>query len=169
MFTICRVAAVPLFVGVYYLPFAMAAPITAGIFVAAASIDLAEGCFGTRAEECDVTTVSNFLDPVSSSWSRRLMVMAALFLLISKGPPGVPPWAVTVPTVISVGRKTVLSAMRKWERERKNVVIATGGDEPYKPPVVNIKSLQVGSFMGRLTPPPRGGERRRSRRGSGVK
>jgi cardiolipin synthase (CMP-forming) len=102
-----RIAAIPAFVGVFYLPHDWMSPTTqnwtgAIIFTAAAITDWLDGYLARRLGQ--TTAFGAFLDPVAD----KLMVAAALVILVKMNRAD--------PTLafIIVGREIAISALREW-------------------------------------------------------
>jgi len=118
-----RIALIPAFVGVYYLPHDWMTPtqqnwIGALIFSAAAITDWADGYLARRLGQ--TSAFGAFLDPVAD----KLMVTAALILLVKMGR------ADAVLAFIIVGREIAISALREWMAEigqRGSVAVSTIG------------------------------------------
>ena len=102
-----RILAIPLLIGLYYLPPEILTPrhidLTATIlFIAAALTDWADGYLARRFNQ--VSSFGAFLDPVAD----KLMVAAALIMLVSLGR------APTLVALIIIGREIAISALREW-------------------------------------------------------
>ncbi|HXF80560.1 MAG TPA: CDP-diacylglycerol--glycerol-3-phosphate 3-phosphatidyltransferase [Usitatibacter sp.] len=102
-----RILAIPLFVGVLYLPDSWISDRTASItsmwiFIAAAVTDWLDGYLARRWNQ--TTSFGAFLDPVAD----KLMVAAALIVLTYQGL--VDPFA----SLIIIGREITISALREW-------------------------------------------------------
>ena len=105
--TYLRIAAIPLFVAVLYVPESWIAERTANvvsmwIFIVAAITDWADGYLARKWNQ--TTPFGAFLDPVAD----KLMVAAALIVLTEKG--FVDPLA----TLIIISREITISALREW-------------------------------------------------------
>lgn len=105
--TLLRIALIPLFVLVFFLPFTGAHFISALIFSAAAITDWADGYVARKYNQS--TKLGAFLDPVAD----KLMVVIALVLLVTLHPKA---WF-AVCAVVIVGREIVISALREWMAE----------------------------------------------------
>ena len=102
-----RILAIPLFVGVLYLPDSWISDRTASItsmwiFIAASVTDWLDGYLARRWNQ--TTSFGAFLDPVAD----KLMVAAALIVLTYQGL--VDPFA----SLIIIGREITISALREW-------------------------------------------------------
>jgi cardiolipin synthase (CMP-forming) len=123
LLTWLRIAAIPIFVGVYYLPdtFLSAAAknwLGAGVFVAAALTDWLDGYLARKLGQ--TSSFGAFLDPVAD----KLMVAAALIVLVQMGR------ADAVLAIIIIGREITISALREWMAQAgksKSVAVSTIG------------------------------------------
>ena len=110
--TVLRIALIPVFVGIFYLPhnlFALGMHPTATLNVAAASVfalasftDWLDGYWARRFNQ--TSSFGAFLDPVAD----KLMVTAALIVLVEFGRVG------AVVSLIIIGREIAISALREW-------------------------------------------------------
>ncbi|THF67189.1 CDP-diacylglycerol--glycerol-3-phosphate 3-phosphatidyltransferase [Pseudothauera nasutitermitis] len=105
--TWARIALIPIFVGVFYLPdpwlgAAARNLIATSIFVVAAVTDWFDGYLARSLGQ--TSAFGAFLDPVAD----KLMVAAALILLVQLGR------ADAVIAVIIIGREITISALREW-------------------------------------------------------
>lgn len=105
--SLTRIAVVPVFVVVFYLPFAWASVATATIFAIAAFTDWLDGYLARKLNQ--TSRFGAFLDPVAD----KLLVAVALILLVSADPG---PW-LTIPAIIIIGREIAISALREWMAE----------------------------------------------------
>lgn len=105
--TLLRIALIPLFVLVFYLPFAWAYPASAYVFLLAGITDWLDGYLARRWEQ--ISAFGAFLDPVAD----KLMVAAALVMLVDKHSSV---W-LAVPAIVIVGREIGVSALREWMAE----------------------------------------------------
>jgi cardiolipin synthase (CMP-forming) len=123
LLTWLRIAAIPIFVGVYYLPdtsLSGAAKnwLGAGVFVAAALTDWLDGYLARKLGQ--TSSFGAFLDPVAD----KLMVAAALIVLVQMGR------ADAVLAIIIIGREITISALREWMAQAgksKSVAVSTIG------------------------------------------
>ncbi|MBM3114219.1 CDP-diacylglycerol--glycerol-3-phosphate 3-phosphatidyltransferase [Jeongeupia naejangsanensis] len=123
MLTWLRVALIPVFVGLFYLPdvlvsMPMKNEVGAVIFAVAALTDWFDGYLARRWNQ--TSSFGAFLDPVAD----KLMVAAALILLVEIG--RAPAWL----AVIIIGREITISALREWMAQlgkTKSVAVATIG------------------------------------------
>jgi CDP-diacylglycerol---glycerol-3-phosphate 3-phosphatidyltransferase len=105
--TLLRIALIPLFVLVFYLPFSWASPASAMVFALAGITDWLDGYLARRWGQ--ISAFGAFLDPVAD----KLMVAAALIMLVDKhGSLGL-----AIPAIVIVGREIGVSALREWMAE----------------------------------------------------
>ena len=102
-----RVAAIPLLVGIFYLPGTWLSPleknvIATAIFVFAALTDWLDGFLARRMHQ--ESAFGQFLDPVAD----KLIVAAALLVLLNMD--RVQVWV----ALIIIGREITISALREW-------------------------------------------------------
>jgi CDP-diacylglycerol---glycerol-3-phosphate 3-phosphatidyltransferase len=107
LLTLLRIVLIPVFVGVFYLPFQGARVSCALIFAAAAVTDLLDGHLARRWGQ--TSPLGAFLDPVAD----KLMVAVALVLLVQAQPSP----ALAVPAAVIIGREITISALREWMAE----------------------------------------------------
>ena len=105
--SLTRIAVVPVFVGVFYLPFAWVNIATAIIFAVAAFTDWLDGYLARKLNQ--TSRFGAFLDPVAD----KLLVAVTLILLVAADPG---PWLV-IPAIIIIGREIAISALREWMAE----------------------------------------------------
>ncbi len=105
--TLLRIALIPVFILVFYLPVSWAGAATAGIFAVAALTDWLDGFLARRMDQA--SAFGAFLDPVAD----KLMVAVALVLLVEAHPT---PW-MAIPAAIIIGREIAVSALREWMAE----------------------------------------------------
>jgi CDP-diacylglycerol---glycerol-3-phosphate 3-phosphatidyltransferase len=105
--TLLRIALIPLFIIIFYLPFKWSYPVSALVFTLAAITDWIDGYVARKYDQA--TAFGAFLDPVAD----KLMVATALVLLVGVH---ANPWF-AVPAVVIVGREIVISALREWMAE----------------------------------------------------
>ena len=105
--TLLRIALIPVFVVIYYLPWSLAAQVSAVVFLLAAITDWLDGYLARRLNQ--VSPLGEFLDPVAD----KLMVATALVLLVQTD--ATP--ALAIPAAIIVGREITISALREWMAE----------------------------------------------------
>ena len=115
-----RIAIVPLFVLLYYLPWRWGHFCAAVFFSLAAITDWLDG-YIARTYHLS-SRFGAFLDPVAD----KLMVAVALVLVVGE----VPMPFLTIPAAIIVGREIIVSALREWMAEigkRNNVSVSIVG------------------------------------------
>ena len=157
--TLLRIAVIPVFVVVYYLPFPFAHLATTALFVLAAITDWLDGYLARKLDQS--SAFGAFLDPVAD----KLMVAVALVLLASD--PRVQArvydarlFAVVV--AIIIGREIAVSALREWMAHlgnRARVAVTVVGKIKtigqmiaipfllYRQPVFGLPVFQTGEVM----------------------
>jgi cardiolipin synthase len=126
--TVLRIALIPVFVGIFYLPhnlYALGEHPTHTLNVAAAAVfavaALTDWLDGWWARKYKLTSnFGAFLDPVAD----KLMVAAALIVLVEFGRVG------AIVSLIIIGREIVIGALREWMAgvgERGSVAVAQIG------------------------------------------
>ena len=128
LLTWLRIALIPLFVLVFFLPFDWARPVCSLIFVTAGLTDILDGYLARRLNQ--TSRFGAFLDPVAD----KLMVATALVLIVHSAPAafGIP---VALAAAVIIGREITISALREWMAEGGNRhVVAVG-------PVGKIKTV----------------------------
>ena len=118
--TLLRIALIPVFIVVYYLPWEWHHFASSAIFGLAALTDWVDGYLARKLKQ--VTPFGAFLDPVAD----KLIVVAALILLLEVH---ASPWF-ALPVIVIIGREIVISALREWMAEmgyRGTVAVATIG------------------------------------------
>lgn len=108
--TLLRVALIPIFMVVFYLPWSGAHIASALIFMLAAMTDMLDGYLARTLHQ--TSAFGKFLDPVAD----KLMVAVALVLIVGEyqGKFNV---TLTIPAAIIVCREIVISALREWMAE----------------------------------------------------
>ena len=102
--TLFRIALIPLFVVVFYLPFSWANVAATVIFALASVSDWVDG-YLARSMQLE-SSFGAFLDPVAD----KLMVVVIIVLLVQANPS----IYVALPSVIIVAREISISALREW-------------------------------------------------------
>lgn len=112
--TLFRICLIPLFVIVFYLPFAWSDLAAAAIFTFASITDWVDGYLARLLKQ--ESSFGAFLDPVAD----KLMVVVAIVLIVQAHPSVY----VAIPSVIIVAREISVSALREWMAELgdRNVV-----------------------------------------------
>ena len=105
--TLMRVALIPIFILLYYLPYGWSYLAAAIIFTVACVTDWLDGYLARKWEQS--TPFGAFLDPVAD----KLMVAVALVLLVQAHAN----FWVTAPAMVIIGREIVISALREWMAE----------------------------------------------------
>ncbi len=105
--TLLRIALIPVFVGIFYLPWHWANEMTTLVFALAAITDWFDGYLARRWNQ--TSAFGAFLDPVAD----KLIVAVALVLLVQIHPS---PWLAIAAAVI-IGREITISALREWMAE----------------------------------------------------
>lgn len=118
--TLIRIALIPVFVLVFFLPFAWAPPVAAIIFATAALTDALDGFLARQLGQ--YSSFGAFLDPVAD----KLMVVAALVLLVQHDA-GI---LLTIAAIVIIGREIAVSALREWMAEigsRASIAVSWAG------------------------------------------
>ena len=107
-----RIAIIPLFIGLYYLPLDGVSVIVrdwlgAIAFVVAAITDWLDGYLARKWKQ--TTRFGAFLDPVAD----KVMVAAALVLVVEH----YHTFWITIPAIIMISREIIISALREWMAE----------------------------------------------------
>ncbi|MDF1684597.1 MAG: CDP-diacylglycerol--glycerol-3-phosphate 3-phosphatidyltransferase [Legionellaceae bacterium] len=105
--TLTRVALIPVFIIVFYLPWSWGQSAAAAIFVLASITDWLDGYLARKLKQ--TSSFGAFLDPVAD----KLLVASSLLLLVGAGDRGY----ITIPAIIIVGREIIISALREWMAE----------------------------------------------------
>ncbi len=117
LLTLLRIAMIPCFVVVFYLPWRHAAVSAAAIFGAAALTDWLDGYLARRLDQS--SALGAFLDPVAD----KLMVAVVLVVLLQARPAL---W-LALPAAVIIGREITVSALREWMAEigaRRKVAVS---------------------------------------------
>ena len=118
--SLLRIALIPCFLIVFYLPVGWARLAAAGIFALAAFTDWLDGYLARRLGQ--ISELGTFLDPVAD----KLMVAVVLIVLLQSNPAL---W-LALPVIVIVGREITVSALREWMSElgaRKKVAVSYVG------------------------------------------
>lgn len=105
--TLFRIALLPLFVIVFYLPFPWSNEVAAAIFGLACFSDWVDGFLARMLKQ--ESAFGEFLDPVAD----KLIVVAAIVLIVEANPS----MYVALPSVVIVAREITVSALREWMAE----------------------------------------------------
>jgi CDP-diacylglycerol--glycerol-3-phosphate 3-phosphatidyltransferase len=109
--TLLRIGLIPFFVLFFYLDIANANLITAVVFALAAFTDWLDGYLARKMEV--TSALGAFLDPVAD----KLMVAAALILIVDNNPTDYSGIWIALPALVIVGREITISALREWMAE----------------------------------------------------
>lgn len=109
--TLIRIALIPVFAVIFYLPFHWTHMAVTGIFALAAATDWLDGYLARRLDQ--TSAFGAFLDPVAD----KLMVAVALVMLVDKNPTPFPGLLLALPAAVIIGREIVISALREWMAE----------------------------------------------------
>src|SRR5204862_295536 len=150
--TWARIAAIPLIVVLFYMPYPWADPAAGLLFVAAGITDSLDGYFPRRYDPS--SRRGAFLDPVAD----KLIVAVALVLLVSKDPHTL----IVLTAAIIIGREITISALREWMAEigaRRKVAVSQLGKYKtvlqiiglsmmlYRWPLFGLPTYRVGVWM----------------------
>jgi len=150
--TWARIAAIPLIVVLFYMPYPWADPAAGLLFVAAGITDSLDGYFARRFGQ--ISRLGAFLDPVAD----KLIVAVALVLLVSKDPHTL----IVLTAAIIIGREITISALREWMAEigaRRKVAVSQLGKYKtvlqiiglsmmlYRWPLLGLPTYRVGVWM----------------------
>ena len=102
-----RIAAIPLIVLLFYMPYSWAHPAAGLLFAAAGVTDSLDGYLARRLGQ--ISRLGAFLDPVAD----KLIVAVALVLLVSRDQHTV----IVLTAAIIIGREIAISALREWMAE----------------------------------------------------
>ena len=153
LLSLLRIALIPVFVLVFYLPHGWVHTATAAIFGLAAITDWLDGYLARRLGQ--MSAFGAFLDPVAD----KLMIAVALVLLVDVNPTGLHGGILAVPAAIIIGREIAISALREWMAEigeRAQVAVSIIGKIKttaqmiaillllYRQPVGDIPTLTLG-------------------------
>ena len=118
--TWARIAAIPLIVLLFYMPYPWADPAAGLLFAAAGITDSLDGYFARRLGQ--VSRLGAFLDPVAD----KLIVAVALVLLVSRDAHTL----IVLTAAVIIGREITISALREWMAEigaRRKVAVSQLG------------------------------------------
>lgn len=154
--TLIRIALIPVFIAVFYLPFQWASQATAFIFALAAVTDWFDGYLARKLGQ--TSAFGAFLDPVAD----KLMVAVTLVLLVDLNPTTFPGLFMAIPAMIIIGREITISALREWMAEigeSASVAVSVIGKIKtmaqmlalflllYRDPVGELSTVLVGLFL----------------------
>lgn len=109
--TLSRIAIIPIFVLIYYLPYRWVNETATVLFVLAALTDWLDGYIARKYQLS--SRFGAFLDPVAD----KLMVAVVLVLLVDSNPTRYTGIFLVLPAVVIVGREITISALREWMAE----------------------------------------------------
>ena len=115
-----RIAAIPLIVLLFYMPYHWSDPAAGLLFAAAGITDSLDGYLARRLGQ--TSRLGAFLDPVAD----KLVVAVALVLLISKDTRAL----IVLTAAVIIGREITISALREWMAEigeRRKVAVSQLG------------------------------------------
>ena len=150
--TLLRIAMIPIFVVVFYLPFKWSNLLACLIFTIAALTDLLDGYLARKLDQ--TSRLGAFLDPVAD----KLMVAVVLVLLVQHKPV----LYLALPAAVIIGREITISALREWMAElgaRSKVAVSIFGKVKtvtqmialillvYRKPLFGIPVYDIGLIM----------------------
>jgi len=150
-----RIAAIPLIVLLFYVPYHWSDPAAGLLFAAAGITDTLDGYFARRLGQ--TSRLGAFLDPVAD----KLVVAVALVLLISKDTRAL----IVLTAAVIIGREITISALREWMAEigaRRKVAVSQLGKMKtvlqivglsmmlYRMPLIGIPIYRVGVVLTEL-------------------
>jgi CDP-diacylglycerol--glycerol-3-phosphate 3-phosphatidyltransferase len=115
-----RIAAIPLIILLFYMPYPWADPAAGLLFAAAGITDSMDGYFARRLGQ--ISRLGAFLDPVAD----KLIVAVALVLLVARDSHTL----IVLTAVVIIGREITISALREWMAEigqRRKVAVSQLG------------------------------------------
>jgi CDP-diacylglycerol---glycerol-3-phosphate 3-phosphatidyltransferase len=115
-----RIAAIPLIVLLFFMPYPWADPASGLLFAAAGITDSLDGYLARRLGQ--PSRLGAFLDPVAD----KLIVAVALVLLVSKDSRLI----IVLTAIVIIGREITISALREWMAEigqRRKVAVSQIG------------------------------------------
>ena len=150
-----RIAAIPLIVLLFYMPYHWSDPGAGLLFAAAGVTDSLDGYFARRLGQ--TSRLGAFLDPVAD----KLIVAVALVLLISKDTRAL----IVLTAVVIIGREITISALREWMAEigaRRKVAVSQLGKLKtilqivglsmmlYRAPLLSLPIYRIGVVLTEL-------------------
>jgi CDP-diacylglycerol--glycerol-3-phosphate 3-phosphatidyltransferase len=111
LLTLLRIALIPVFVVLFYLPVSWSHIAVTVVFAFAAWTDWLDGYLARRMGL--TSAFGAFLDPVAD----KLMVAVALVLLVDENPTPFAGAFMALPAAVIIGREIVISALREWMAE----------------------------------------------------
>jgi CDP-diacylglycerol--glycerol-3-phosphate 3-phosphatidyltransferase len=147
LLTLLRIALIPVFVVIFYLPVAWASEVAALIFMLAGFTDWLDGYLARKLGQ--TSAFGAFLDPVAD----KLMVAVALVLLVDVNPTPFSGIFLALPAAVIIGREIVISALREWMAEigeRAQVAVSVIGKIKTSAQMLAILLLIYREPMGEL-------------------
>jgi CDP-diacylglycerol---glycerol-3-phosphate 3-phosphatidyltransferase len=150
-----RIAAIPLIVLLFYMPYHWSDPAAGLLFAAAGVTDSLDGYFARRLGQ--TSRLGAFLDPVAD----KLVVAVALVLLVSKDTQAL----IVLTAAVIIGREITISALREWMAEigqRRKVAVSQLGKVKtvlqivglsmmlYRAPILGLPIYAVGVVLTEL-------------------
>ncbi|MGH8298075.1 MAG: CDP-diacylglycerol--glycerol-3-phosphate 3-phosphatidyltransferase [Steroidobacteraceae bacterium] len=150
-----RIAAIPLIVLLFYMPYHWSYPAAGLLFVAAGITDSLDGYFARRLGQ--TSRLGAFLDPVAD----KLIVAVALVLLVSKDTRAL----IVLTAAVIIGREITISALREWMAEigeRRKVAVSQLGKAKtvlqiaglsmmlYRIPILTLPTYRIGVALTEL-------------------
>ena len=150
-----RIAAIPLIVLLFFMPYHWSDPAAGLLFAAAGVTDSLDGYFARRLGQ--TSRLGAFLDPVAD----KLIVAVALVLLISKDTRAL----IVLTAAVIIGREITISALREWMAEigaRRKVAVSQLGKIKtvlqivglsmmlYRMPILNLPIYRIGVVLTEL-------------------
>jgi CDP-diacylglycerol---glycerol-3-phosphate 3-phosphatidyltransferase len=150
-----RIAAIPLIVLLFFMPYHWSDPAAGLLFAAAGVTDSLDGYFARRLGQ--TSRLGAFLDPVAD----KLVVAVALVLLVSKDTRAL----IVLTAAVIIGREITISALREWMAEigqRRKVAVSQLGKVKtvlqivglsmmlYRAPILAIPIYGVGVVLTEL-------------------
>jgi len=147
-----RIAAIPLIVLLFYMPYPWADPAAGLLFAAAGVTDSLDGYFARRLGQS--SRLGAFLDPVAD----KLIVAVALVLLVSRDSHTL----IVLTAAVIIGREITISALREWMAEigaRRKVAVSQLGKYKtilqiiglslmlYRWPLLGLPTYRLGVWM----------------------
>jgi len=150
-----RIAAIPLIILLFYVPYHWSDPAAGLLFAAAGITDSLDGYFARRLGQ--TSRLGAFLDPVAD----KLIVAVALVLLVSKDTRAL----IVLTAVVIIGREITISALREWMAEigeRRKVAVSQLGKLKtvlqivglsmmlYRAPLLSLPIYRIGVVLTEL-------------------
>jgi CDP-diacylglycerol--glycerol-3-phosphate 3-phosphatidyltransferase len=150
-----RIAAIPLIVLLFFMPYHWSDPAAGILFALAGVTDSLDGYFARRLGQ--TSRLGAFLDPVAD----KLVVAVALVLLISKDTRAL----IVLTAAVIIGREITISALREWMAEigaRRKVAVSQLGKLKtilqivglsmmlYRMPIVGLPIYRIGVVLTEL-------------------